>query len=147
MQNLAKNALISSAVTPNAGAAGTTDIEGTVIDMAGFESVFTKVRMGAITANAVTSIKMQQGDESDGSDMADLTGTKIDIADDDDGEIFGIDLVKPEKRYVRLYVDRATANAVVADADYTRYQPGKAPITQGAGVTIETHVSPIEGTA
>lgn len=147
MENLAKNVLISTAITPTAGAAGTTDINGTTLDMANFESVFMSVRMGAITANAVTSIKAQQGDESDLSDAADLAGTGITIADDDDEQIFGIDLVKPSKRYVRLVCDRGTANAVVAGAEYIQYDGKKGPVTQGSGVTVETHVSPAEGTA
>jgi len=147
MQNLIKNSKLTTAITPAAGVAAATDLEGTVLDMAGFDSVFMQVRMGVITAAAVTSIKAQQGDLADGSDMADLLGTNILVAADDDNQIFGIDLVKPSKRYVQLYVDRATQNAVVSSATYLQYGASKVPITQDSGVTVETHVSPAEGTA
>ena len=89
---LGKGAKISSAVTPTAGVAATIDINGTTLDMQGFESVLIVVRMGAITAGAVTSIKAQSTAQSDASDAADLTGTSQTIADSDDDETFYIDL-------------------------------------------------------
>jgi len=145
--NMSKNVKISDAILPSAGVAATTDIEGAVLDMAGFESVLMMVVFGEITGSAVTSIKAQQGDESDLSDATDLEGTGQTIADDDDNETFYIDLVKPTKRYVRLYVDRGTQNAVVASASYLQYGAKKVPVTHDTGVTGETHVSPAEGTA
>lgn len=137
----------SSAITPTAGAAGTDDIEGTVLDMQGFQGVQMYARFGAITASAVTSVKAQQGDESDGSDMADLEGTAQTVAVADAGEAFIIDLYKPTKRYVRLYVDRGTANAVVAEAHYVQYEPTTIPPSATTGFNQESHVSPAEGTA
>lgn len=145
--NLSKNVKISSAITPTAGAAGTTDIEGTALDMQGFEGVLMVCTFGAITTNAVTSIKAQQGAAAALGDAADLLGTAQTIADDDDGETFYIDLYQPEERYVRLYVDRATQNAVVANALYIQYGAREAPVTQGTGVSGELHIGPAEGTA
>lgn len=145
--NLSKNCKISSAVTPTAGAAGTSAISGTILDMSGYEGVLVMVRMGAITSGAVTSIKMQQDTDSAGGTMADLEGTSQSIADTDDDEIFYIDLFRPQERYVRLYVSRATQNAVVASAEYIQYGPKAAPVTQPTGTNGETHVSPAEGTA
>ena len=145
--NLSPNVKISSAVTPTAGVAATTDIEGTILDMSGYEGVLVVVRMGTITANAVTSIKMQQDTAATMSGAADLTGTAQTIADTDDDKIFYIDLFRPTERYVRLYVDRGTQNAVVASAIYIQYGPKATPITQPTGTSGETHASPAEGTA
>lgn len=146
--NLSKEVKISSAVTPTAGVADTADIEGTVLDMGGFEGVCAVVRMGAITGNAVTSIKMQGGDLANGSDMTDLEGTGQTIADDADDKVFYIDVAKPiNHRYLRLYVDRGTQNAVVADAVYLQYGPHHTPVTHGTNVSGETHIGPAEGTA
>ena len=145
--NLSKNVKVSSAITPTAGAAGTTDINGSTLDMQDYEGVLMVVRFGAITANAVTSIKAQQGAQSDLSDAADLAGTGQTIADTDDEKTFYIDLYKPAERYVRLVVDRGTQNAVVASAEYFQYEPRKVPTSHGANVSGETHVSPAEGTA
>jgi len=145
--NLSERTLISRAISPADGAAGTTDIEGVVLDMANADGVLMIVMMGAITATAVTSIKAQQGDESDLSDAADLEGSGQTIADDDDNKVFVIDLAKPTKRYVRVYVDRGTANAVVAGALYQQYGLRKQPPTHGSNVSAEVHASPDEGTA
>jgi hypothetical protein len=145
--NLSKNVKITPAITPDNGAAGTTDINGATLDMQGFEGVLIEVVFGAITAGAVTSIKAQQGDESDLSDAADLEDTGQTIADDDDNETFYIDLYKPEERYVRLVVDRGTQNAVVASATYYQYGAHKAPVSHASGVSGELHASPDEGTA
>lgn len=145
--NPSKNMKISTAITPTAGAAGTTDINGTTLDMSGYEGVLMIVRFGAITGSAVTSIKAQQGAESDLSDAADLAGTGQTVADDDDDQTFYIDLYRPTDQYVRVVVDRGTQNAVVASANYIQYGARKAPVSHGTGVSGETHVSPAEGTA
>jgi hypothetical protein len=146
---LLKNAKISSAITPTAGAAGTTAINGSVLDMANYEGVLIMVRMGAITATAVTSLKVQQGAASNMSDAADLVGTGITVADDDDEQLFAINVLRPRERYVRLVVSRGTANAVVSSAEYIQYGPRKGPINNNVTdlVTVEAHVSPAEGTA
>jgi hypothetical protein len=144
---LTKGLKFSTAVAPADGVAAQTDIEGTTLDMAGYDGVVMYCRFGAITAGGVQSVKAQSGAASDMSDAADLAGTKQTVGDGDDGEIFVIDLVRPAERYVRLYVDRATQDSVVAEAHYIQYR-GKGPVAlQGAGVNIERHVDPVEGTA
>lgn len=145
--NLSKVTKITPAITPDSGVAGTTDINGTILDMQGFEGALIKVVMGAITAGAATSIKAQQGAASDLSDAADLENTGQVIADSDDNKTFYIDLFRPMERYVRLVVDRATQNAVVASATYLQYGARKAPTAHATGVTGETHISPDEGAA
>lgn len=145
--NMSKRTKISQAVTTTNGAAGTTAITGAVLDMSGFESAMVLVTFGAITAGAVTSIKMQQGDASDLSDATDLAGTGQTIADTDDDKTFYIDLVKPAKRYCRLYVSRGTQNAVVASATYIQYEGKKVPATHGTNVAGETWQTPDAGTA
>lgn len=149
MINIGKNVKVSSAITPTAGAAGTTAINGSIIDMAGSDSVMAVVRAGAVTAGAVTSIKWQQDTDSAGGTMADLLGTAMTIVDDDDGQLFVSDLVKPQKRYVRIVVSRATQNAVISSANYLQYSARKMPVVQDVAdlVTYELNVSPAEGTA
>jgi len=147
MNLLSEAVKISTAVTPTDGVAGTTDIEGTILDMSGFDGVLMLVRMGTITATAVTSIKAQSGTDDTMSDAADLEGTSQSIAADDDDETFYIDLRAPKERYVRLYVDRGTANAVVASAEYIQYKAHVLVTSHGTGVSGEAHVTPDEGTA
>lgn len=148
-ESLLEDAQFSLAVTPTDGAAGTTDINGAIIDMDGFDELICIVVFGAITATAVTSVKWQQGAASNMSDAADLEGTGITVADDDDEKLTVQSLVRPTERYVRVVVDRGTANAVVAAAVYIKRKAHEVPQTQASSDVIdsEEHLSPAEGTA
>lgn len=133
----------TQAITPTAGAAGATDIEGATLDMSGFEGVMVEVTFGAITAGAVTGIVMQQSDNSDMSSADTLASPAFTVADDDDGQVFIADLFKPTKRYVRVHVDRATQNAVVAGATYYQYGAATEPVTSAsATVNVASGISP-----
>jgi len=130
-------------------ASGTADRNGEVFDTAGFEGVMMVFKFAAIAAGAVTSVKAQQGAVSDGSDMADLAGTGQTVADDDDNQIFIIDIVKPTERYLRGVVDKDTANATAEVLMYIGYGARELPVTETLAdeVTFERHISPAEGTA
>jgi hypothetical protein len=143
---LSKDVKVSQAITVTNGAAGVTDITGAVLDMADFEGVLMAITFGAIVSGAVTSIKAQQDSASGFGTAADLAGTAQAVADTDDEKTFYIDVYKPEERYVALFVDRATQNAT-CHATYFQYGPRKKPVTHGANVSGETHISPAEGTA
>lgn len=147
MNTITSHTSIYSSVTPTAGAAGTSAISGSVIDTANAEGVVLLVRMGAIVSGAVTSIKAQHGDASNLSDAADIAGTNQTIADTDDDKIFAIEIKKPVKRYVRLYVSRATQNATVASAVALVYGLRSNPLTQPTGTSVEVFGSPASGTA
>lgn len=142
-----KNTKISQAITSANGVAGTTAINGTTLDMSGFEGVLMIVTFGVITAGAVTSIKAQQGNASNLSDAADLLGSGQTIADTDDEKTFYIDIKSPRERYVRLAVSRGTQNAVVASATYIQYGPKTLVTTHGTNVAGEAFVGVAEGTA
>lgn len=133
----------------NAAAAGTTDLTSDWVDTQGFEGVMFVAAFGTITAGAVTTIKAQQAAASDGTGAADLEGTSITVADDDDNQIAAIDIFRPQERYVALVVDRGTQNAVVDGVIAILYGPRELPTTHDTAtvVSVETHVSPAEGTA
>ncbi len=133
--NLIKKTKFMSAVTPTAGVAGTSAINGTTLDVQGFEGIIAYVRFGAIVAGAVTSVKIQHGDASDLSDAADITGSSVTVADTDDEKAVVINLHRPLKRYVRVVVSRGTQNATVSEAHYQLYDARKAPTTHDTSVT------------
>ena len=142
--NLSKNSKV--VVISNSVAAGTADVDASSVDMQNYESVMFIVQFGTITATAVTSINAKQS--SDDSSFADLAGTSIAVADTDDDLAFVLDIVKPLDRYVKPYIVRGTANAVVESITAILYGPRKMPITLDATIGgSETHVSPDEGTA
>jgi hypothetical protein len=144
--NLSKAAKVTR--VSNAVAAGTTAVNSTGVDMKGFEAVQFVVAFGAITAAAVTSVKLQGS--HDGSDWtsADLLGTSQTVADDADNKLFILDMAKPRYRYVRCVVSRATQNAVVDSIVAYQYQADKEPVTHDATVGgAEFHHAPERGTA
>ncbi len=144
---LSHDAKITRAILPSEGAAAATDLNGAILDMSGFDSVLMVVTFGEITAGAVTGIRAQQDTAVAMGGAADLLGSAQVVADDDDDQVFYIDLHQPLERYVRVVVDRATQNAVVAEALYIQYNARSKPTTHGTGVSGETHGSPAQGTA
>lgn len=131
MNQLISGLKINSAVSVTNGAAGATDIEGTAIDTANFDGVQFIVQLGAIVTGAATSLKLQECATSGGT-YTDVASTSITVADDDDGEIRYLDYHRPAKRYVRIYVDRATQNATLT-AVAVCYGAKSQPVTQPTG--------------
>jgi hypothetical protein len=134
----------------NAVAAGTTDQNSTGVNMAGWESVEFVAAFGALTATQVTSLKLQQSSDDGSADAySDLAGTSSGaLADGDGNKLIRLEIVNPEKRYVRAVVDRGTANAVIDGVIAILRRPRSLPITQDASVSkYESHVRPAEGTA
>lgn len=131
----------------DATVAGTTDINGSSVDMANFGGCRFTVGFGVITSTAVTSVKIQTS--SDNSAFNDLAGTAVTVADDDDNKVVILDIYRPQERYLRPVVDRATANAVIDFALAEQYEPHILPTTDTAADTVarEIHSSPAEGTA
>jgi hypothetical protein len=133
----------------NSVAAGTMNQNGSVIDMTGFEGVQFIALFGALTATQVTSLKVQQGDLADGSDMADLAGSlHTALADTDGNKCLVTDLFRPQKRYVRAVVIRGTANAVIDGVVALQYSARVQPVTNDSTVKAsKLLVSPDEGIA
>lgn len=133
----------------NAQAAGQTTIDSDPVDMKDAESVEFLVVWGSITAGGAQSVKAQQGAVSNMSDAADLKDSAQTVADTDDNKITRLEIIRPQERYVRARVLRATQDSVVdAIIAILRY-PRKEPIVQDATIqgTPEVLVSPDEGTA
>jgi len=144
--NLSKNVQIRTALDH---AEGSADRNGAEFDMQGFEGVLMVVKFGDIAGSATTTIKAQQDTATGMGSAADLEGTGISVADDDDNQIFIIDLYRPQERFVRVVVDKDASHNTEEMAFYVGYGAHKLPVTQTLAdeVTYELHVSPDEGTA
>lgn len=132
----------------NAVAVGTTAVNSTVVDMANFEGVRFIVQFGAIT-DGTPAVKVQQGQQSDGSDAADLEGTSVAGAITDDNKLLVVEVYRPRERYVRCVVTRGGATGAVIDGILAElYGPRIMPVTKDASVAAqEAHGSPAEGTS
>jgi len=112
----------------NAAAAAQTDVTSSAIDTKRFEGCLFIVAMGAITGGAVTSAYVAQCDTSGGS-YTELDGTRLTIADDDDNQVFLMDIKQPTERYLKCVVDRATQDAVVDGIIAVQYAAKDIPTT------------------
>ena len=138
--NLSKN--VKVVLAKAAAASGTTAVTTDVIDTQGFEGV---MFFGSVaTKDAGNYAVAQQGAAADGSDMADLAGTKVTPATN--GHSFLIDVYHPQERYVDVVITRGQATAT-GDVYAVLYGAHKAPTAHGATILAETHASPAEGTA
>ncbi|MBF8255141.1 MAG: hypothetical protein HW375_48 [Anaerolineales bacterium] len=133
----------------NAVPAGTTDQNGSILDMQGYEGVLFVALLGALTATQVTALHAQQDTDVAGGTMADLLGSSVGpLADGDGNKCLVLDVYKPRERYVRCVLDRATANAVIDGVIAIQYSARERPTAHAASVAFsESHVSPAEGTA
>ena len=133
----------------NAVAAGTSAINSAVIDAKGFKGTTFIVAFGTIVENAVTSVKVQQGAESDLSDGADLEGSSITVAHTDDNKLVIVEIDDARKRYLRCVVSRATQNSTVDGIVAIQHNADEEPTTHDASTVVgsEYHLAPAEGTA
>ena len=129
-------------------ASGTADRTGAAADMSGFQEIDMIVQLGAVATGGTNSIKAQGSVDAAFSTPVDIEGTNQAIADDDDSQIFVINMQNPPYRYVRVYVDKDTSNACAETVTYVQHGPGLKPVTSAsATVNVESHVWPIAGTA
>jgi hypothetical protein len=137
--------------TVTAGAAGTSAITSSAVDMAGYDGCLFIVPFGAIVSGAVTSLKLQQCDTTGGS-YADLAGTSQTVADTDDDKTFIVDIQNPQEQFLKLVVSRATQNATVGGIYAIPYhKASRSTVIPVAGTNaiggVERFLSPAEGTA
>jgi hypothetical protein len=116
--------------------------------MSGYQGCLIIVKMAAITGGAATSIKAQVDDAVAFGSPEDIEGSSITIADDDDNQIFVLDVRNVPQRFLRVYLSRATQTAA-CDAIYVRYGPDSMPQVNDVtdALTSETHIWKAVGTA
>ena len=115
----------------NATAAGTTNVNTSSVDMQDFESVEFVASIGTLSATQVTSIKAQGS--VDNSVWNDISGAVTpNMADGDSNKLLLLEVYRPQQRYVRGVVQRATANAVIDGVVAIQRGPKKLPTTQDA---------------
>lgn len=141
MFNLGKNVKVTPVLAYAGATTGT--VNGTEIDMQGFEGVMF-VGGGFGAANAGNYYKVQQDTATGMGSAADLEGTKLVPGDNDDD--ICIDVYRPQERFVRIV--KVIGSSSASDPVYAiQYGARIVPTTHAATVDSETHVSPDEGTA
>lgn len=135
----------------NATAAGTTSVNGTGVDVQGYDGVAFVAAFGTLTATQTTSLKLQQSSDDGSTDTYDdiLGSSTGNMADGDSNKVLMSEIYKPLKRYVRPVVVRGTANAVIDGVFAMLYRAEKSPTPQHSTVSKAAKFlrSPAEGTA
>jgi hypothetical protein len=139
MQSILKDTGIQRA--GNAAAAATSTITGTTIEMAQYpDGIAFVALLGTLTSTNVTTLKVQQGDASNGSDAADITGASAASVDTMSNKLLVVEVKAVTKKYVRFVITRATANAVIdgvlAVPWGVRLAPHTADTTIGASALV-----------
>lgn len=134
--SLAQNAAIDR--VSNAVAAGTTAVNSSPVDMQGFESVAFITAFGTISSGAVTSTQIEHS--ADGTTWNPVEGSKVTVPDTASNKVAINEAVRPTLRYIRLTVNRGTANAVIDGIVAVRTRARKSPTTQGTTIVGTTVV-------
>ncbi len=148
MHNLIRNSILERVM--NAVAAGTSDQNSSWVDTLGFDYVEFQAWFGTLTAGQVTTTKLQYSSDGTNS-LGDVAGSATAaLADGDSNKGVRSAIYKPLYRYVRMVIDRGTANAVI-DGVFALKGPMafEAPVTQDSdiAVAIKSLNAPAIGTA
>lgn len=120
----------------NAVAAGQTTVNGSILDMTGYNRVAFVLALGAISATGTPSLKIQHGDDSGLSDAADVSGSSVAYTASDDNKLAVAELAFPTKRYVRAVVTRPTADAVIDSLIGIQHDARVEPTTHDSSTVV-----------
>lgn len=125
--------------------AGTSTINGTEMNMAGYDGVLFIIKYGTAAAN--NTIKAQQDTATGMGSAADLEGTSVSLGGASD-EIVVLDIFRPLEQFVRMVALRGTSTTI----DWglaIRYNATARKVTNAlvGTLAIEQTTSPAEGTA
>lgn len=140
--NLLKDAKIVKA--HNGAAAGTSAQTSSTIDTAGYNSALIVGDLGTVTDGSILSLKAQQGDASNGSDAADITGATTGniTAATSSNTVLIVDLQNMLKRYLTVVLGRTTQNAVLNTIVIILYNANTKPVTQPTTVIGSVEIKP-----
>ena len=120
-----------------AAVAAQTLLTSSVVDMKGFDACSFIASFGDVTLNSVLTLQAQHGDQSDGSDMANIVGVLATFtagATDADDNLLVVEVARPTKRFLRVTLARTAANAEVDGITAVQSNPAESPVVQDASV-------------
>lgn len=150
--NLFKDAKILRVKPDGSGytvAAGTSDtLTSETIDTLGYEGVSFVAAVGTVTGSGTATCKLQQSSD-DGvlDDYTDLAGSSNQFVGADDNAIRITEVYRPNKRYLKHVITRATANSVIDGLYVILWKSLNVAVTQPTIVAGSVFLkNPAEGT-
>ncbi len=147
LNNLLKNVKITRVHAGGAGTASSTPSKGTILDMAGFESVMFVAEMGNVVSGSVVALRAAQSPTNDTNAMSLLAGSAGGTAgaSDVDDKAIVLDVVRPNERYIEVQLFHTTQDAPFDSILAIQYGAKNVPVTQGSTVyDSETLANPNE---
>lgn len=134
--NLLKNTNVVRVSADGAGSASATPSKGTIIDMAGYDSVMFIALMGNVLDTSAVALKAAGAATNSTGAMALLTGSAAGTASATsfDDKLVILDVVRPPYRYIEAQLFHVTADAPFDGIVAVQYNARDVPVTQGATV-------------
>ena len=108
---------------------GQTDVDGDAVDMAGFDGVTFVGLTGAITTTGTVTLAAEQSTEAADNFVALADVTAQAAAAADSNKVLVLDVYRPNERYVRPTITRATADSVYGGTIAIQYRSRSCPTT------------------
>lgn len=132
----------------NGATAAQTELDSSILDMAGYDSVIFIATLGTVTDACVLGLAAQQNSVNSTSGMAQITNGPGTVnaaatftASGSSNTILITDVFRPIQRYVRAALTRTTQNAVVNNIIAVQYNSRSLPVTQSASVLASSFVA------
>jgi hypothetical protein len=132
----------------NSVTAGTSDQDGTVLDMTGFDGVIFQAAVGDVTSGSILELQVFGNTANSTSSptpvelTADSAGPVTAGASDYDSKLLVVDVIRPAYRYVFPRLKRGTQNAVIDGIIAIQYRSRDVPVTQGSTVGASALIGP-----
>lgn len=141
MDNLLNDVVISQ---PSAAvAAGTSEIDGTGIDMSGFDEITIIAALGTVTSTGVDVLKIQESNDNGNTDpWADITGATTGSQTNKSNKLLVVSAWRPVKRYVRGVLLPTVANTALNVMLAIQSKASKKPTVQSGDVAAAVLVAP-----
>ena len=123
-------------------ATGTTTIDGSALDMAGFDGALFIVRLGSPATN--NNLRVRQCDTSGGT-YADLASSKV--GDHATNTPLIVDVYRPLEQFLKYQITRGTTTTIDSVVIIQYKGKGVSPQTQPSGTASAKLYHPAEGTA
>lgn len=139
MSNLSKN--VKYTKISNGATAGTSELDSSIIDMAGFDGAMFFVDLATVVDGSVMTLTVQQNTANSTSGMAAITGASATFtASTSSNKVLMVDVYRPLQEFLRVAFTRTTQNATVNSIYVIQYNARFRPTTQDSGVIASTTV-------
>lgn len=138
--SLVKDALWTKVA--NAATAATTEVDSTILDMSGYDSVVFCVSLATVTDASVLTAAVQQNTANSTSGMTAITnGAATFTASSSSNTLMLSEVFRPSQRYVRLAFTRTAQNAAIDNIVAIQFNARSLPVTQGSTVLASNFVA------